>query len=806
MTAASAAHSGAVDEILQALRVLYLPGQVVELRVPKGGPDGTISGFFNKGALLAQAAAELSGRFPGIYTTLNPLRSDLIERSPNRLTRNADKGTLATDADVTARRWMLVDVDPERPADMSSTDAERAAAFELASRVADWLADRGWPLPILADSGNGAHLLYRVDLPNDEPSKALIHGVLRRLAAEFNANALKIDTKVANASRICKVYGTVAAKGTPTDERPHRAAALLDIPKQLDVVTPEQLAAVQPVEPAAAAPAATATPAPMSNDDRARRYAMAALDGAVTTVANAGPGTRNDTLNSEAYGVFRWVAGGQLNHSTVWSLLEDAALRCGLERGEINSTLHSAWDAAQKSPRTAADLAPLQAPPPRRAPPAPAPAAAPMIDPETGEFLEPPPPANDNALAIGGHDLAAVDWYGPFPDATGKGKPLSTIENVREACRRLGVTVRYNVISKEIEILIPGEGFSIDNQANAALAWLTSACMRFGVPTGQLGDFLTYLADRNQYNPVAQWITSRPWDGKPRLQALFNTIKADGEDDDLSIGDLKEAMLRRWLISAVAGAFGPRGVSAHGVLVLQGEQYLGKTKWFKSLVPPELGVIQDGLMLRPDDRDSVKQAVSYWLVELGELDATFRKSDIAQLKAFITRDRDTLRRAYAKLESHYARRTVFFASVNPRQFLHDPTGNRRYWTISCASIDHDHGLDMQQVWAEVYETLYRAGEGWFLTQDELAALNAHNKDHEVLDPIRERLLTRFDWNEPDILWRWMTATDIMLDIGFDKPNRADVTQCGQIIGELNGNRTKKSNGKRLSRVPPRVHT
>jgi putative DNA primase/helicase len=274
----------------------------------------------------------------------------------------------------------------------------------------------------------------------------------------------------------------------------------------------------------------------------------------------------------------------------------------------------------------------------------------------------------------------------------------------------------------------------------------------------------------------------------------------------LSIAKLKEAMLHRWLISAVAAAFEPRGVSAHGVLVLQGEQYLGKTKWFKSLVPAELGVIQDGLILRPDDRDSVKQAVSFWLVELGELDATFRKSDIAQLKAFLTRDRDTLRRAYAKLESHYARRTVFFASVNPRQFLHDPTGNRRYWTISCASIDHDHGLDMQQVWAEVYETAYRAGEGWLLTSNELSALNAHNKDYEVLDPIRERLLTRFDWQANDMLWRWMTATDIMLEIGFDRPTRADVTQCGQIVSELNGGKVRKSNGKRLSRVPPGINT
>ena len=418
-----------------------------------------------------------------------------------------------------------------------------------------------------------------------------------------------------------------------------------------------------------------------------------------------------------------------------------------------------------------------------------------------------PQPANDNTehlpAAPQRSDFAAVDWYSPFPDFNGKGKPLATIENVHEACRRLGVTVRYNVIRKDIELLIPGASFSQDNRANASLAWLASACNRFGVPNGPLGDYLCYMADQNLYNPVASWITSKPWDGKSRLQDLYNTITAEGEEDDYRIWDIKAAMMRRWMISACAAAFNPEGVSAHGVLVLQGDQYLGKTKWFKQLVPAHLGVIQDGLMLRPDDRDSVKQVVSYWLVELGELDATFRKSDIAQLKSFITRDRDVIRRAYAKLESEYARRTVFFASVNPRQFLHDPTGNRRYWTISCAAINHDHGLDMQQVWAEVYEQHYGKGETWYLSPDEMAALNDQNRDHEVLDPIRERLQTRLEWDQHDSLWRWMTATDVMAEVGFDRPTRADVTQCGQILYELNGGQRRKSNGKHLSKVPPK---
>ena len=397
-------------------------------------------------------------------------------------------------------------------------------------------------------------------------------------------------------------------------------------------------------------------------------------------------------------------------------------------------------------------------------------------------------------------DLAAIDWFSPLADINGKGKPLATIENLAEICRRLSVTVRYNVISKEVELLVPGQGFTIDNQANASLAWLMSCCARFAFPTDKLGDFLCYIADQNQHNPVANWITSTPWDGTPRLSAFVDTIRAE---DEPASTPLKRALLTRWMLSAVAAAFRPDGVAAAGVLVLQGDQYLGKTKWFKSLVPPEIGVIQDGLMLRPDDRDSVKQAVSYWLVELGELDATFRKSDIAQLKAFLTRDRDVLRRAYARLESKYARRTVFFASVNPRQFLHDPTGNRRYWTISCTHIDHTHGLDMQQVWAEVYESLYLKGESIYLTPDEMGSLNEHNQDYEVLDPVAERLQSRYDWASDPLYWRWVTATDVLAEIGFDRPTKADVTACGMTVLRMNGKQTKRTAKARYLLMPHR---
>lgn len=390
-----------------------------------------------------------------------------------------------------------------------------------------------------------------------------------------------------------------------------------------------------------------------------------------------------------------------------------------------------------------------------------------------------------------------ADNLTPLPFCTDKGKPLKHIANLSEICNRLGVTIRYNVIKKEEEIIIPAQSFSIDNQANASFAWLMSECSLFDFPTDKLGDFLTYLSDQNLYNPVAEWIQSRPWDGVPRMQSLFDTVTTSGDNA------LKETLMRRWMVSACAAAFNPTGVSAHGVLTFQGDQYLGKTKWFKQLIPADLGLLKDGMLLRPDDKDSVKQVCSFWLVELGELDATFRKSDIAALKSFITNDSDVLRRAYARKESHFARRTVFFASVNPREFLHDPTGNRRFWTVPVTKLDHSHDLDMQQVWAEAY-ALYLAGESIYLTPSEMDALNGQNSEFTVIDPVEEMVLSRLAWDDPVATWRWATTTDILKEVGMDRPSKHDLNKASAVIRQHNGDREKRSGGGRMLLCPVSV--
>lgn len=412
------------------------------------------------------------------------------------------------------------------------------------------------------------------------------------------------------------------------------------------------------------------------------------------------------------------------------------------------------------------------------------------------------------ALSIGyvaPGNVINFDSYTPFPEIDGKGKPLPTAVNLAELARRVSATVRYNVIKKDIEVMVPGLSSSVDNAREASYNELFNCLHRVRMGVGGFDGNLCSLADANQYNPVATWIESKSWDGRSRLQEFFNTVTAK-RDKTLPDGrSLKETLMRRWLISAVAAAYSPNGVVARGVLTFVSKQNLGKTYWAKRLAPPELDIIADGLILNPSDKDSVMSVVSKWIVELGEVDATFRKADIAALKAFISRNQDALRRPYARTESKYARRTIFFASVNDEQFLHDPTGNTRWWTIHAVALDNKHTIDMQQVWAEV-KSLYDAGESWHLSHDELEALNDSNRDHESISPMHELIDREFDWDTDPFWWtNPMLATEIALGAKFDKPTRKDVNEAAAYVVAKHGVETKQIGKARIKHwmMPPK---
>lgn len=248
-------------QIKRTIMALHGPDDIVELRaIHKGGRKRVDAGYFDgeHRDLLVEEAMRLNSHGAAVYITLNKVDPQLLARCANRVQEYAS--ATATDANVTHRHWLLIDIDPQRPKDTSATDEQLALARERARAVYDFLSKRGWPQPVSADSGNGLHFLYRVILPNDEDSRDLVKNILAALAKRFNDDAIKIDQSVFNAARIVKFHGTVANKGDDLPAAPWRLSKLRTVPADVLPVDAELLrslaAEVAPVEQKHNAPSA----------------------------------------------------------------------------------------------------------------------------------------------------------------------------------------------------------------------------------------------------------------------------------------------------------------------------------------------------------------------------------------------------------------------------------------------------------------------------------------------------------------------------------------------------------------------
>jgi AAA domain len=230
-----------LSAIQQTLRLLIEPGQVVELRILElDGKPCVASGYFDDLTKLAEWATRYNGRGAGMYLTLNPVLPDLKARAYNRIQEWAK--TTTSDKEIVHRRWLMLDFDPKRPSGISSSETEHQAALTRANECKNYLVEAmNWTEPLMCASGNGAHLLFRIDLPNDTAANKLLEKCLKALDYLFSDEAVQIDTGVFNPARLCKLYGTLVKKGDNLPERPHRTAAILTAPATLQVVELERL-------------------------------------------------------------------------------------------------------------------------------------------------------------------------------------------------------------------------------------------------------------------------------------------------------------------------------------------------------------------------------------------------------------------------------------------------------------------------------------------------------------------------------------------------------------------------------------
>ena len=226
-------------------------------------------------------------------------------------------------------------------------------------------------------------------------------------------------------------------------------------------------------------------------------------------------------------------------------------------------------------------------------------------------------------------------------DKNMKAKPLLVWENLEILLKRKGITLKYNELSKSIEYF-----GTINSSLNATLEDIYSLCHKehFKISKENLAAALNRIAQKYKYNPVQGYLEEclKNYDKTDLyIKALCETIVTpEGYDENI-----KEMFVTKWLLNVCNIAFNDGTVGSEGILVIQGAQGLGKTRWIKSIVPNKLWV-KTGLEVDPSDKDKVYQATKYWITELGELDATLKK-DQAKLV------QKTIRKIYRNLSKTY---------------------------------------------------------------------------------------------------------------------------------------------------------
>lgn len=243
------------DLVYDNLQAFHIDGDVYECRILLKGSAKIYTGYYDDFRQLAHdiVAYDRNQDTLAIYISLNPVKNELLARGANAL-RVASKDS-TKDHEVSRRRFLLVDIDPNRAADISSSEEEKRNSLELAHKIKNFLAEQGWTEPFIIDSGNGSGLIYSIDLPNEkiDGGENVIEMVLKYLDKKFPGNennGSSIDTSVSNPSRVRRLLGTMNRKGSNyTGEngnskrvpRTWKRSDLISKPDSIVTVTKEQM-------------------------------------------------------------------------------------------------------------------------------------------------------------------------------------------------------------------------------------------------------------------------------------------------------------------------------------------------------------------------------------------------------------------------------------------------------------------------------------------------------------------------------------------------------------------------------------
>lgn len=385
------------------------------------------------------------------------------------------------------------------------------------------------------------------------------------------------------------------------------------------------------------------------------------------------------------------------------------------------------------------------------------------------------------------------------------------IESAQLFLKAFGIVIRLNIMSKRIETQGLPEEYRGEDDLNSLETLIADSASSLAYKRANgpiIHDVFNVIANKNKYHPVIELLTAKPWDKNERLTELYNIL---GITDDFY-----KILVKKWALQTVAILYNSeeKPVSAQGVLVLQGAQGMGKTEFFRHLAI-DGNFFKGGATLDMMNKDSLMSATKVWICELGEIDSTTKKEQSA-LKAFLTEQVDRFREPYARCETIRPRRTSFCGTVNPKGYLRDETGNRRYWTIPVDKINLDKVFQYDsewytQFWRQIHDEYKKNPKGYLLTREEQDRVNGSNAEFEVEVYGENEFMDMFDVQADTVCWKWLSAAAIAdtlntryhgLNIKSGSIGRHLIPRIEQRIGKLFERKTVK--GKRLIKCPPRL--
>ncbi len=314
-----------------------------------------------------------------------------------------------------------------------------------------------------------------------------------------------------------------------------------------------------------------------------------------------------------------------------------------------------------------------------------------------------------------------------------------------------------------------------------ASQWLAKTYgLVFGEPVVETG--LRQAARQCSYHPVKEYLKGLTWDGMPRVETWVQRYL--GAEDSGVIG----AMGRMWMISAVARAMIP-GAKVDHMLVLIGAQADRKTTALETLCgedwfQPELPDLRN--------KDSQILLLGSWIVCMDEMHA-LRSADVTELaKNYLTRRFDRYVPKYGRRPVNQPRGCVFSATGNTGEYLHDPTGNRRYWSVRVGTIDIE-GIkrDRNQLWAEAV-TMYEDGVKWWPDKDTAREIDTMNREHMKHDEWEKKV------QETCLGESFVTIGKCLADLGIEpgKWTQNDQNRVARILKLLGRERVQRREGRK----------